>query len=147
MDISEVINSFKYYNVWELQYQQKYKEYFDNIKSGLSADFVMQFEDHLWYHDWTLRSINFVNPMKDAILPDVIISLVYGNEKADIVFRKVSNFSVFGFDCEKNYPGYCDDLLIMCFRKASKQKFSMHCLFSSGMQMKIHFKGVEIHSD
>ena len=120
---------------------KKYGIYFDKIKDRLPKDFKEKFDNHKWFHDFKIVSIQIVNETEET---DVIILI----HQEDIILNiKLSSVCKISIDIpNKNYwlPGrmtwgYTE------FELLDNDIWSIRILCDINCELEFHFRKIDIN--
>lgn len=145
MDLNKVIESYVHNENWE-KIGREYRAFYNEARNSFPEAFINTLESKSGFHDWTLNAINFHNRMLDDQYPEVNMVLCDRkklNKYVTIKFGEVKIFKISDYSCLEYYPGYTDDLRIICLG-VKDNYLQAQCLFVSGMQVVLGFSTVEI---
>ena len=136
-NIKELIEAYKYAGDIDILWPM-YDSYFASISSEFPEVFLNHYSKYNYYHDWCLKSIEYINGVSAPMVVLAIEKPEIG-QHVQLLFHDVTAYEV-RMHSDKYRPD-CENLLICAFSKVGK-KYSFNVLFAHGLEFYVEYRSL-----
>ena len=141
-NIKELITAYKYAGDLNILWPM-YDSYFASISQEFPEAFLSHYNKYNCYHDWCLKSIEYINGVSLPMLVLAIRKAEIG-QQVKLLFHEVTAYEA-RMHVDKYRPD-CEDLLICAFSKLGN-KFSFNVLFAHGLEFYVEYRSLDFEPE